>query len=359
MARSRKLLLSVLSLILGLVSLVQADIAAEASSSAYLDLLNGGVAAIIDPTVMNSSELITVTAEELQLEPIAEKEEEDSTLVMANVSKVLNVREEPNSEAKKVGKLYKDCGGTILERKDGWTKLQSGNLVGWASDQYLLFGEEAETLAKKVGVTTGKVNTQVLNVRQQPGMEAQILGRIPLNYEVEVLYVSESEWVCISYEGKDGYVLAEYLDLGWRVDAGETLDEIKAREAAEMEAKRYKKFSEYTVDEDTLTLLAAIIHCEAGGESYEGQVAVGAVVMNRVRSSRFPDNIHDVIYAAGQFSPAMSGRLDEVLESGKIYDSCYKAAKEALSGVSNVGDMTYFRRNDGRKGLVIGNHVFH
>ena len=156
-----------------------------------------------------------------------------------------------------------------------------------------------------------------------------------------------------------GHELHLVQDLGLQVDAGETVDEIQEREAAELEARRHKKYESYTADDATLTLLAALIHCEAGGESYEGQVAVGAVVMNRVRSSRFPNNIYDVIYAAGQFSPAMSGWLDEVLASGKIYDSCYKAAKEALSGVSNVGDMTYFRRNDGRKGLVIGNHVFH
>lgn len=110
---------------------------------------------------------------------------------------------------------------------------------------------------------------------------------------------------------------------------------------------------------DTKLLLAALIHCEARGESYEGQVAVGAVVMNRVRSAAYPDTIHGVIYASGQFTPAMSGKVNRVLESGKINESCIRAAEEALSGVSNVGDMTHFRRNNGREGLVIGNHVFY
>jgi len=55
----------------------------------------------------------------------------------------------------------------------------------------------------------------------------------------------------------------------------------------------------------------------------------------------------------------MSGKVDRVLASGKIYESCIEAAKEALSGVSNVGDRVYFRRDNGtRKGLVIGHHVF-
>ena len=62
---------------------------------------------------------------------------------MANVRDALNVRSEADETSDKVGMLYKDCGGTILERKDGWTKLQSGNIIGWASDDYLLFGDDA------------------------------------------------------------------------------------------------------------------------------------------------------------------------------------------------------------------------
>ena len=133
----------------------------------------------------------------------------------------------------------------------------------------------------------------------------------------------------------------------------------KAREEAEREAKRHVNYGEYTTDADTTLLLAALIQCEAGGESYEGQVAVGAVVMNRVRSAAYPDSIHGVIYASGQFTPALNGKVNRVYESGRIKESCIQAAQEALSGVSNVGDLTHFRRNNGREGLVIGNHVFY
>ncbi len=54
-------------------------------------------------------------------------------------------------------------------------------------------------------------------------------------------------------------------------------------------------------------LLAALIYCEAGNQPYEGQVAVGAVVMNRVRSGSYPNTISEVIYQSGQFGPAMTG----------------------------------------------------
>ena len=109
---------------------------------------------------------------------------------------------------------------------------------------------------------------------------------------------------------------------------------------------------------DEQTLLAALIYCEAGGEPYEGQVAVGAVVVNRVKSGAFPGTVRDVIYQSGQFGPARTGKLDRVLANGSTTDSCYQAAAEALAGVSPVGGALYF--GDGKNyGQKIGGHWFH
>ena len=104
-------------------------------------------------------------------------------------------------------------------------------------------------------------------------------------------------------------------------------------------------------------LLASIIFCEAGNQSYEGQVAVGAVVMNRVRSSSFPDSIEEVIYQKGQFVPAGTGWLDKVRDSGGYTDSALNAAKDALAGANPVGNCLYFDK--GGYGMRIGDHYFH
>jgi len=359
MLKSRRLLVALAGMGLSFLVFMQTSMNAEAGSGKnYLSDYNGGVSAILNPGATNASEILDATAAELNLDLGEMFKEEESTLVMANVSSALNVRVEPDVEAEKAGKLYDDCGGIILERRDGWTKLQSGELIGWANDEYLLFGEEAEALAAEVGVRIAYIEDG-LNVRKEPSTDAGIYGVIPKGEQVEVLFVGEDGWACIDYDGKDGYVSTEFITIEFRIDEGETMEQIEIREAAEKEAKRYVNYGEFTVTEEEFTLLAALIHCEARGESYEGQVAVGAVVLNRVRSSRYPDTIHGVIYASGQFSPAKSGSLQKVLDSGKINQSCIDAAKEALSGYSNVGDMTHFRRNDGRDGLVIGNHVFY
>lgn len=107
-----------------------------------------------------------------------------------------------------------------------------------------------------------------------------------------------------------------------------------------------------------LAMLAALIECEAGGESYEGKLAVGSVIMNRVRSSSFPNSIVGVIYQSGQFSPVASGRFASVLSRGAA-SGCVQAAQECLSGKTTVSSL-YFRRNTGDiQGTVIGNHVFY
>ena len=326
-------------------------------TSDYLNSLSGGMAALLDSNTGNAEELISTTQKNLDLK--AAQEEEQCTLVMANVKSALNVRADASEDAEKVGMIYKDCGGTILERADGWTKLQSGDLIGWAKDEYLLFDEEAMELAADVGITTATVDAEKLKVRTEPDKDAGIYGVLAKDEIVEVMNTDEEGWACINFEGEDGYVSSEYITIDFKIDYGETMEAIKEREEAEKEAKRHKNYGEYTTDADTTLLLAALIQCEAGGESYEGQLAVGAVVMNRVRSGAYPNTIHGVIYASGQFTPAQSGKVNRVYESGKIKESCILAAQEALSGVSNVGDLTHFRRNNGRDGLVIGNHVFY
>ncbi|MBR1852192.1 MAG: cell wall hydrolase [Lachnospiraceae bacterium] len=370
MVRSRKLCRALAGVLIGTTFMMGADMTANAKTAgkSYLDEMNGGVATVLASTSVVYTGVSAYKAEaKADAEEVEEEEEEDllekdnSEIVMANVKSAVNVRSEASENSEKLGKLYKDCGGTILERKDGWTKLQSGKLVGWAKDEYLYFGEEARAIAMDVGRTIATVNTETLRVRKQPGADAEVYGLLPKGEVVDVVGDKDEEWICIDYEGRDAYVSAEFVDLDFQIDTGETMEEINAhaKQAQQEQAKRNVNYGEYTADADSTLLLAALIYCEAGGESYEGQVAVGAVVMNRVRSSAYPDSIHGVIYASGQFTPAMNGKVDARYASGKISESCKQAAAEALAGVSNVGDCTHFRRNDGRNGIVIGNHVFY
>lgn len=114
----------------------------------------------------------------------------------------------------------------------------------------------------------------------------------------------------------------------------------------------------YVQADSDVYLLGAIIQCESGGESYEGKLAVGSVIMNRVKSSYFPNTVSGVIYQGGQFSPVTSGRLAYRLQAG-VDSSCLQAAQEVLNGNITLNCL-YFRANNGIiQGIVIGNHVFY
>lgn len=133
--------------------------------------------------------------------------------------------------------------------------------------------------------------------------------------------------------------------------------EEEARAAEEAEAAAASAAVAQPVAAGDQELLAAIIFCEAGNQPYEGQVAVGAVIMNRVRSGVYQNSVPEVIYQSGQFGPAMTGWLDSVLASGGYTDTAMQAAADAIAGSNPIGDCLYFGNGD--YGIQIGDHFFH
>lgn len=130
-----------------------------------------------------------------------------------------------------------------------------------------------------------------------------------------------------------------------------------AREKAEAEAAAAAQAEAEAAQQAEKELLASLIFCEAGNQPYEGQVAVGAVVMNRIKSSSYPDTMEEVIYQSGQFSPAMSGWLDRVRANQGYTEAAMQAAEDALAGSNPIGDCLYF--SVGGYGTRIGDHLFH
>lgn len=359
MLRGRSVFLALAGFLMSLCMCLGIKIQAAASETkGGLDSLNVGVSNIIDPSSGGNEEAIK------ELTQIVEEAASNkSDLVMADVQMALNVRAEATEDSEKVGLLYKDCGGRILEQKDGWTKIESGDLIGWASNEYLLFDEEAEALASEVGNLIVTIDTETLRVRQEPNTDSEILGLLSQDDALNVIEVIDDEWISVEFDSDVAYVSAEYVDIDFHIDEGETMAVIKKREE-EAEEARKKALADTNAaiiaEEDDLRLLAALIQCEAGSETYEGKLAVGAVVMNRVRSGAYPNTISGVIYASGQFTPAMNGKVAKVYYNGNVSESCYQAARDAMAGATNVGDATHFRRaaSTTHEGILIDNQIF-
>ncbi len=165
--------------------------------------------------------------------------------------------------------------------------------------------------------------------------------------------ISDAEQKALAYEAQ---IKEKEKDL-------EYLKQVLAEEIAKSQAAAngvWRDISEVSFAEGDKKLLANLIYCEAGAEPYEGKVAVGSVVINRVLSSQYPDTVVGVIYQNRQFSPVASGRLDLALAADIANNDCYRAAEEAMSGISNVGNCVYFRTPiEGLSGISIGGHIFY
>lgn len=120
----------------------------------------------------------------------------------------------------------------------------------------------------------------------------------------------------------------------------------------------YHEISELAKNSTDLQIMAAIIECEACIEPYEGKIAVGSVINNRINSDKFPNTLIEVIHQKSQFTPVRSGRFAIVLARGACAN-CTKAAQEVLNGAHNI-DALFFRMDNGTiDGTIIGNHVFY
>lgn len=351
-----------------LVSLLLYSTDIHASNSKdYLDELNAGVAVLMDTSAYNSdSTKDAIKALNMLVDQNREDGQSDykEDLFMANVQMAMNVRKEPDEKSAKVGVLYKDCGGHVLDRKDGWTKIQSGELIGWAKDSYLLFGEEAAKMADDVGFKTVVVESDTLAMRKEANENAEVIGLLAMGDALIMDEVIDDTWVAVEYEGEVGYVAAAYVSQDFQIDAGETMRAIELREAAEEAAREEARKKELTrqreamiANADEVRLLGALIQCEAGVHCYDGMIAVGAVVMNRVKSPAYPNTIASVIYASGQFTPALNGKVAKRY-NGTVNPLCIQAAQAAINGQTNVGDATHFRRAGNHDGIEIGGQVF-
>lgn len=301
-----------------------------------------------------------------------EEEEIWQNRLMADVNDYLYVRASADADAEIVGKLYKGDVAEIQEEGSGWTHVASGNVDGYVNNDYCVTGTEALAYAQQNFDTEAEVLTNGLRIRSEADENASVITAVSegTTLKVDSDVETDDQWIAVVYGGTTRYVSADYVTTSLALGEGITIEEEQAelaRIAEEEAAKKAAQVTEVTTVQneaveatvDDVTLLAAIIQCEAGNEVYEGQLAVGAVVMNRVRSGGYPGTVHDVIYQKSQFPPAGAGSVANVAAKGPK-QSCLQAAQEALNGTDNTGGATCFRRaSSGHAGVVIGNHVFY
>ncbi|WP_309118180.1 cell wall hydrolase [Paenibacillus sp.] len=154
---------------------------------------------------------------------------------------------------------------------------------------------------------------------------------------------------------------AELMNASVEWNEAEKTAELTSTASTAEELPELRPADPYT--EEDMQLLAKLVQVEAGSESYEGQLAIANIILNRVKDSRFPNTIRDVIYSGRQFPPAHNGLLDR----SEPNDSALRATRDALDGKNNIEDAVYFYNPDVTGGSFwdrlevvaeIGNHAY-
>ena len=325
---------------------------------------------------------------------------------------MLDIHAEANTASAVIGQVMEDGHVAILAKYNDWVQIQAGEIAGWVPAENLveteISNEEAvaaneQVIAERTGATASEDEFFAEEEVQQDETAAlQAEASEAAQNEIEEVQTAE-EAARIEAEAQAKAAAEEAAQLEAEAQAKAAAEEAArleaeaqakaAEEAARLEAEAQAKAAEEAarleaeaqakaaaeeaarleaeaqqaalaaqtaaISAEELKLLANIIYCEAGSESYVGKVAVGNVIMNRVKSASQPNTITEVVYAKGQFSPVRNGSLQRALSSDKADAACYQAAIEALAGAQPVGGKLFFRRNNGRSGQVIGHHVFY
>ena len=272
-----------------------------------------------------------------------------STMAAANVEGYANIRSEANTDSEIDGVLMPGYAVAVTEKGDEWSKISSNGIEGYIKNEFLVFGDEAKAQYQNVCGVTGVVQADSLRVREAASIDSAQIGALAQNNEVSVLGSSD-DWYQIQYSGSSAYVHADYVTLSEELKGAVSMEDYQASQTT-------SSSSVISADSNDVAMLAALIECEAGGESYTGMVAVGAVVVNRVNSGSFPNSVSGVIYQSGQFTPVATGTFQSVLARGARSD-CYAAAQAALSGESPIGGCLYFNSGYG-SGIQIGYQHFY
>lgn len=265
--------------------------------------------------------------EEVILTGYEEQQGQMQNKALAITEPYLDVYSADDENSSVNGRLYKNTVVDVLEVNGSMTKISSGNCEGYTKTAALLFNQEAEVIAQTLD-------------------EKDILT----GYTIEEAEAKEAE------------------EEAARIAEEERIQAVISRTISGTDISYNSTMS---VSNEEIYLLACIIDWEAAYEPYEGKLAVANVVLNRVRSSNYPNSITGVIYQKSQFSGASDGaggpsaKFQNRLNSGIRTQECMDAALEALSGKNNIGGYTSFRMvsitnlSAMSDYVIIGGHVFH
>lgn len=221
------------------------------------------------------SECVADIEEEAVLASAQPKVEENDTPVVASeyadmlvaaVDDYVNIRAKASKDSEAVGKLYRKNVGTVLEEKNGWYKIESGNVKGWVKGEYVAVGDEKKI--KKAGRRVAIVNTETLFVRKGASTDESVIDMVPEGEDLTVVDESIDGWVGVSVDEGDGYVSAEFVELKTEYTYAESKEEEAARLKKEEEERKAAEAAAAAASSSSSTSSSSSGSSSSGSSSY-------------------------------------------------------------------------------------------
>ena len=275
----------------------------------------------------------------------------------------LNIRKKPTTDSVIVGKLYYGNIGTVISVEGDWVYITSGEVKGYVSIDYVVIGEEVKDYIDE------DEEPEFATPVEYEDDEDEVESEEPGNNSGEMIKKPEKPVVDNTYVPE---ITEEETTEKPEETKPEQTTEESTTEKPETENPADNSVSVETTNRgqiylspDDVNLMAAIVTLESGGESYEGQLAVANVIINRLQSGYWGSTIKDVIYAPYQFDAVNSPYLEYYLTNG-AYSTSVQAVNDALAGKNNIGSFMSFRAtyivdnpDDFGSHIIIGNHIFY
>ncbi len=283
--------------------------------------------------------------------------ENDMTGKFIVTTEGLNLRKETSSDANILTVLNTGDYGDVIKTEGEWTFVAFCDKQGYLKTDYIITDEKATEVAEKAA-KEGKTYRDVIGVEEVVPTK---VAETTTEQTTEVAKAQPAETTAAQTETQQTTQVATQQPTTEATTQQPTTEATTQQPTTEATTAAPVQASS-----SDLYLLAAIVYAEAGGESYEGQLAVASVVMNRLANGYWGGSLSSVIYAPSQFTGTYSGAFSTALTTGGSSTSL-QAAQDAMNGANNVGGYMYFRPTwntpqsvyDSGNYIQIGNHIFY
>ena len=232
----------------------------------------GAHSAMFETVVLNDTETeCYATVAENGL-PVVAMGIDYSKMAVANVNEYLSIRAEADTSSEILGKLYTGGIGTVLETLDGWYKITSGDVTGYARAEYLIVGDEeaCKAVATRVGTITG----DTVNVRKEPNTECSVRTSLERGKKVTVTDETFDGWVKVSVGNKEGYISADFIEIETVYEYAESREEERARLAEEERERRERQAAAARAEEKRRQEAASYVVPASGNGSAVAEYAL-------------------------------------------------------------------------------------